>query len=447
MRDLTLMAALLAIVPLIFRFPIVGILAWIWITLMNPHREVWGFLYSFKLNLVIALLTFAAWALSRERKIVPLNFFTVSLMLFAAWTCLTTYTALDPATANVMWDRTMKSIILALAVVTLANTKARVQMVVWMVVVSLGYYAVKGGAFTILTAGANRVYGPQDSQINDNNTLGLAMLILLPLVNYLRMTSRLKIVRLGGWGTLGLTLLAIIGTWSRGALVGLGAVLVAFAARSRFGIVLVVIGALLAATAPSVMPPEWMNRMSSISEAGEDASFNGRVAAWKTSTAIALARPLVGGGFSAVKVDRVTEEYTMPGSLTAGKAAHSIYFEVLGDHGFAGLLLYLIVLIAAGWTTILTLNTARGRPELAWAAQLARMIQVSMVAFLVSGAALSMAYYDGMLLIFAISCAVARVAQLTVGAENLAPSGSAKWRQLPFDVPAATRKPGARPVL
>ncbi|CAN7392990.1 putative O-glycosylation ligase, exosortase A system-associated [Phenylobacterium sp. LjRoot219] len=446
MRDLTLLAALIAIVPLIFRFPIVGVLAWTWITLMNPHREVWGFLYGFKLNLIIALLTFAAWGVSRERKIVPLNFFTVALLVFAAWTSLTTYFALDPATANGLWDRTMKSIILALAVITLANSKGRIQMVVWMVVVSLGYYAVKGGAFTVLTAGANRVYGPPDSQINDNNTLGLALLILLPLVNYLRMSSRLRIVRTGGWATLALTVLAIIGTWSRGALLGLGAVLVAFGARSRAGLLLLVVGGLLATTLPSFMPAAWMNRMSSISTASEDASFNGRVAAWKTSYAIASER-LVGGGFSAVKIDRVTREYTMPGSLTAGKAAHSIYFEVLGDHGFIGLFLYFIVLIAAGWNTILTLNTARGRPELAWAAQLARMMQVSMVAFLVAGAALSMAYYDGMLLILALTAAVARVACQTVGAEGPLRAGAPEWKRMTVGVPAAPRKPDARPVL
>lgn len=446
MRDLVLLAALLGVLPLIFRYPIVGVLAWIWISLMNPHREVWGFLLGFQLNLYVALATFAAWGFSRERKIVPLNFFTVSLMIFAAWTCVTTATALDPPSAFALWDRTIKSIILALMVVTLANTKGRIQAVIWMIVVSLGYYAVKGGGFTLLTAGANRVFGPEESQINDNNTLGLALLIVLPLMNYLRSTSRLKIVRLGGWGTMGLTLLAIIGTYSRGALVGLAAVMVALAARSKYGLLLVVVGALVAVTAPSMMPAAWMNRMSTISSAKEDASFTGRVAAWKTSYVIASER-LTGGGFSSVKVDRVAQEYAMPGSLTKGRAAHSIYFEVLGDQGFFGLFLYLLMLTAAGWSTIKTLNVARGRPELAWAAVLSRMLQVSMVAFVVAGAALSMAYYDGMLLILALTSAVARVAQQTAEAGGMIPAGAPRWRKMTVGGPLGPRKPDARPVL
>ena len=130
---------------------------------------------------------FAFWAWLRQGKsILWLAPGVVSLMLFAAWTCVTTAVALDPPSAYVLWDRTIKSIVLALAVVTLANSKGRIQAVTWMVVVSLGYYAVKGGGFTLLTAGQNRVFGPPDSQINDNNTLGLALLMVLPLVNYLR---------------------------------------------------------------------------------------------------------------------------------------------------------------------------------------------------------------------------------------------------------------------
>ena len=40
------------------------------------------------------------------------------------------------------------------------------------------------------------------------------------------------------------------------------------------------------------------------------------------------------------------------------------------------------------------MKAAQNRPELSWAGDLARMIQLSMFAFCVGGAALSMAYYD-----------------------------------------------------
>lgn len=430
MRDLILLAALMPVVPLTFRFPIIGVLAWIWITLMNPHREVYGFLFGSPLNLPIALLTAVAWLFSRERKSLPLNAFTVALLAFTAWTGLTTALALDPAYSYKLFDRTLKTIILVLMVIMLANTKARIQLVVWAVVISIGYFAVKGGGFVLATAGQNRVFGPEASQIEDNNALGLALLVILPLINYLRMTSRVRVTRFGALGAMGLTLIAIIGTYSRGALVGLAAVAGVMAMRSRFGLVLLLVGGLVATTLPSFMPPAWLNRMSSIQEYDQDNSFNDRVAAWRTSWVIARERPAIGGGFSAVKLDKVVEEFHSPSSLTRGRAAHSIYFEVLGDHGFIGLGLYLIILAAAFGNTILVLNTARNRPDLDWAKHLARMLQVSMAAFVVSGAALSMAYYDGVLLVLGLTAALASVARQPATQELAARAGP-KWKQAP----------------
>ncbi|HWT52855.1 MAG TPA: hypothetical protein VN113_11850, partial [Caulobacter sp.] len=135
------------------------------------------------------------------------------------------------------------------------------------------------------------------------------------------------------------------------------------------------------------------------------------VAAWRTSYEIASQRPL-GAGFSAVKLDAVVQRFPTQGGLTVGRAAHSIYFEVLGDHGFIGLALYLAVVAAALLNTFRVLALTRHRPDLAWANQLARMLQVSIVAFLVGGSALSMAYYDGVLIILGLTaCALGIVRQ------------------------------------
>ena len=125
-------------------------------------------------------------------------------------------------------------------------------------------------------------------------------------------------------------------------------------------------------------PPTWLARMSSIKSADEDASFQGRVAAWKTSLAIAKAR-LTGGGAGdspSVERDKVAEAFPVPGGLTHGRAAHSIYFEVLGDHGVVGLVLYLLVIAAAALNTVRVQIAARGRPDLAWASSgLAKMLR------------------------------------------------------------------------
>jgi putative inorganic carbon (HCO3(-)) transporter len=416
MRDLFLLVVLLGVAPFIFRAPILGLLTWLWITLMSPQREVFGFLSNFELNFYVAAITAAGWAVSKERKIVPANLALAFLVLFALWSCLSTYVAIDRGYSLTIWDRTMKSIILALAVATLANTQARIQAVLWAFVVSIGYYAVKGGGFVLLTGGRQHVFGPENTMIEDNNSLGLALIVVLPLINYLRLSSRVPLTRLVCAGVMACTFLAIIGTYSRGALLAMMAAGAAYALRSRSGVILAMVAALALIALPSLLPESWSERMSTIRTYEQDASFEGRRAAWQTSLNIARARPLTGGGFSAVDLDAVAKAFQSPGSLTSGKAAHSIYFEVLGDTGFVGLALYLLMVAAAGLNTSRVLAATAGRADLLWANQLARMMQVAMVAMLVGGAALSMAYYDGFLVLFALTAALLQVARHPAGA-------------------------------
>jgi probable O-glycosylation ligase (exosortase A-associated) len=208
---------------------------------------------------------------------------------------------------------------------------------------------------------------------------------------------------------MGLTLVAIIGTYSRGALLALGALGAFYAVRSRAGFLPLVLGVLLVVALPRIVPSAWFDRMSTISTANEDASFEGRLAAWKTSWNVAKARPILGGGFSSIQMNWVTERYSSPGSLTEGKAAHSIYFELLGDHGFVGLFLYLALVLAAVRNTMSVMRHTARDPTLYWARELARTMQACIVGFLVGGAALSMAYYDGFLILLALTASLEAV--------------------------------------
>lgn len=419
-----MLCALLAVCPLILRAPQIGIIAWIWVTLLNPQREVYGFLSGFNFNFYITMLTALGWLVSREKKIVPFNPLAGLLILFGIWACVTTYFALQPSYSQVILERTLKSIVLTIAIITLANRKARIQSVVWILVIALGYYAVKGGGFVLLTGGSHHVYGPANTMIEDNNALGLALVMLLPLLNYLRVTSTVRLTSTAAMAAMGLTLVAIVGTYSRGALLSLAACGVAYAIKSRSGFIPLLLGGMLAISLPSLVPSGWFDRMSTIQSYNEDASFEGRIAAWKTSMEIVRQRPLTGGGFSSTDLDWVVRSFHVPGSLEAGKAAHSIYFEVLGDTGIIGLMLYLLLVASAWFNASYVLSVTRGQPDLDWANKLARMIQISMVGYMIGGAALSMAYYDGFLVMLAVTAALA----LTVRQPSLQPAGARRPR-------------------
>lgn len=406
MRDIILLAAILGIIPAILGAPQIGVIIWTWVSLMSPQREVYSFLNGFEFNFYITLLTVFAWVLSRETKSIVRNPVTLLLVLFGIWVSITTYFALVPAYSELDWNRTVKSVVLTIAILATIKTKVRIQGMIWVMAISLGFFAVKGGGFTLFTGGAHTVFGPESSMIEDNNNLGLALVMVLPLINYLRTTSREKIVSVLCFVAMGLTLIAIIGTYSRGALLALVALGAFYALRSRAAILPLILGVLLVVTLPRIVPDAWFDRMGTISSANEDASFEGRMAAWKTSWNVAMARPVLGGGFSSIQMKWVTERYSSPGSLTEGKAAHSIFFEVLGDHGFVGLILYLALVLAAVRNTMSVMRHTARDPTLYWARELARTMQACIVGFLVGGAALSMAYYDGFLILLALTASL-----------------------------------------
>jgi probable O-glycosylation ligase (exosortase A-associated) len=275
---------------------------------------------------------------------------------------------------------------------------------------------VKGGGFTLMTGGSGAVMASTDSTLGDNNGLALAMICTVPMMNYLRIQSERRYIRLGISLAMFLTVVAVLGTYSRGGLIGLVVMGGYFWLQSKqkaffaiFAIIIVLIGF-------EVMPKQWMERMDSISTAADDdQSFQGRVQAWHFAMNVAAARPLVGAGFSGTENGLIFSQYLRDPSIVRGRAAHSIYFQVLGDHGFVGLAIYLS-LWAAVWMQIRTIKRRiRGNPELAWAYDLTTMLQVSLVSYMVAGAALSMAYYDMLYIIFGM---LASIRQLVPAAEE-----------------------------
>jgi putative inorganic carbon (HCO3(-)) transporter len=97
---------------------------------------------------------------------------------------------------------------------------------------------------------------------------------------------------------------------------------------------------------------------------------------------------LLGGGFDSWGKDTFSI-YSPQADFVA--VAHSIYFNVLADHGWIGLFLFLGILYAS-WrnlSTVIRLSEPDSRLNL-----LSRMLQVSFVAYLTGGAFLSLSYFD-----------------------------------------------------
>jgi probable O-glycosylation ligase (exosortase A-associated) len=109
------------------------------------------------------------------------------------------------------------------------------------------------------------------------------------------------------------------------------------------------------------------------------------------ATNLAIDRPLTGGGFEIYDAYVFGRYAPVPNDI---HAAHSIYFQCLGEHGFIGLGLYLALIVICWRRAKWIIRQTAKRDDLKWAAQLAGMIQVSMIGFGVGGAFLSLLYFD-----------------------------------------------------
>lgn len=380
---------------------------------MHPEREAFGLATDYGFNYYIALATFFAWVCSSEQKRLPNQALTTLLIVFAILFSISTYYAIDYPAAYELWDRHIKTVALGLVVMGMANSKLRIQALLWMVVLSIGYYAVKGGGYFLISGGSadSPVFGPEDTMIDDNNHLALAILITIPMLYYLRSTTASPLVRWVLLGVIAISVIAIVGTYSRGGFVGLVVVGIAFMLTARRRLAAVLMAATLALGVVSVAPPDWVARIAGIKEFKKDESSVSRLTAWDTSWRLALDRPLIGGGFSAIETPNTYVKYRGKADKTTadGRAAHSIYFQLLGDNGFPAFFVYLAMIVAGMYNLVRVQVLTRGVEDLGWANLLSRMMAVSFAGFLTAGAFLSMAYYDGFLCILALTGALRAV--------------------------------------
>ncbi len=272
------------------------------------------------------------------------------------------------------------------------HTKQHINVLIWVTALSVGFYGVKGGLFTLRGGGGEGlVWGPPGSFIEDNNSLALATTMTIPVLYYLVLQTSKRWLR---WSLLGAVLLcgfSVLGSYSRGAFLGIAAMIGSLWWRSRAKFVTAFALALLIPVAIGFMPEKWVERMWSIQTYDQDASALGRINAWMMAINLANDRPLVGGGFE-IYNEKVFSRYAPDQSDI--HAAHSIYFQMLGEHGYVGLTLFLLLWFLVWRDASWIIRQSRSLGELRWAFDLARMIQLSLVAYAVGGAFQNQAYFD-----------------------------------------------------
>jgi putative inorganic carbon (HCO3(-)) transporter len=390
MRDILVTAIILVWLVFILRRSHYGAYLWAWLSYMNPHKQCWGFAMNLPFAQVAFLVTAVSMFMSKEPKRIPWTRETILLVIFMLWMTLTTLMAFYSDLAWVHWEKVIKIQMGTFMTLMLVTSKERLRLFIWVICLSIGYYGIKGGIFTIFHGGVYRVQGPASTFFEGNNEMGLVLIMTVPLMRYLHLIETRYWVKLGLAGAMFLTTIAAFGTQSRGALVALAAMATMLWLKSRNKLMTALLIGVSMTAAVSIMPAEWFERMNTIKDYKQDESALGRINAWWTAFNVAKSN-VTGGGFEMFRPHTFRRYAPEPGRV---HDVHSIYFEVMGEHGFPGFFMFMSLMGLTWFKASGIIRACKKDPNNKWASDLAAMIQVSMIGYAAGGAFLGLAYFD-----------------------------------------------------
>jgi len=403
MRDLIILAFILGSVPVCLFNPYYGVLMWTWIAYFNPHRYAWGIAYDFPVAQVIAYPTLIGMLFARKFNRQILTRETILLLMLWLWFCFTMFYATQVpafaghvATGMDQLKQVSKILLMTFPTILLVTSPKRLKYLLLVISLSFGVRAIFGAIFVFKTGGEYRVYGPADSFIEDNNAFALALNMVLPMMFFLAREVQNRWLRGGLYLAFGCSIVCVILTYSRGGILGLAVVLGAICIKAHRKL----LGSLMLLAAGLVVfsyaPEKWMTRMSGFLGGEVDGSAQQRLITWRTAWNFVQDYPITGGGFDTSPDPAVFQRYApeaLPGGF-ASTGAHSIYFQMLGNHGFVGFGLFLS-LLGSSWASLRNLRRrARSLSSAQWVVSYADMMEASLLAYMVSGAFLGLAYFD-----------------------------------------------------
>jgi len=414
MRNIIFLMAFLPMPVISVALPWTGLMIWTWFALQQPHRMIWLQFDWLRFNQMIAIATIIGLLVGASRWRFRIDLPIVFFLFLISMIILSNMFSLSPLISWGKFQDFVNVIIYGIIINMFLINRFRIEMLIIAVVFSIGLFAAQGALLFVLSAGGHKFDGPPGSAIGDRNHLALAIVMIIPLLNYLREVFTAGLMKLVCLAGMVAAVLAVIGTGSRGGAVAMAAAVLAMVMTSRQKLAGIVVAGLLGGTVLVMAPAEWWTRIDTIETAAEeDNSFKLRLLSWQAHLIAGLERPLTGAGVYALNDREIFSRFAPHETITdiqndKGRAAHSIYFQILGELGLVAFVGYMLMAAMTLWQCFAIIRACRGRPSLAWASSLARMIQASLVGFFVGGAAVSMAFYDVYIILIVLAFALRR---------------------------------------
>jgi probable O-glycosylation ligase (exosortase A-associated) len=396
MRDLIVFLFVMAMMPTAFRRPYLGMLLFSWLAYMRPQDLCWGFARTMRLSFFVSIAMLAGWWANEQGR----RPFTRWEPRTAMMVLLMVLIAISYGQAQIQDEYTnryffeyCKIVVIALFTVGQCDTKERLRGMFWVIAISLGFFGVKSGLWGVLTGGGSQILRGPGGMLEDNNDFALALVMNVPLLWYMGIGENKDWVRKATLAAVGLTVITVLLTHSRGAFLSLCFTSMWIAWRSGKLLRAMMVLVMLAALFPVFAPEHVLERLASIGDTKES-SANARLTAWATAFEMVKDNPFWGVGMRNFQ-PRYPEYSVVP--LGAGShtyVAHNSYFQIWAESGTLAFLVYLAVLASVFLTLGRIYRQCRYRPDLQWASNYARMMEATTVGFAVGAFFLNRGHFD-----------------------------------------------------
>jgi probable O-glycosylation ligase (exosortase A-associated) len=409
--------------PTSLRRPFVGLLVFSWLAYMRPQDLCWGFARTMRLSFFVGIAMIAGWfAYERGRRAYAVwDFRTVAVLVLGVLITISyAFAQVHDEYTNRYYVEFVKILAVALFTTGQVDSPQRFRVMTWTIALCLAFFGVKGGVFGMLSGGSQILRGP-GGMMEDNNDFALALVMNVPLLWYLGIAEhKPRILRLSRLAVF-LTVVTIVLTHSRGAFLALSCTALWIAWRSgklvRAGLVLVCLGALF----PLVAPQEVLDRLATITEPSKESSANARLVAWATAGRMIEDNPLWGVGMRNFQPRYRDYSGLPPGEVGTTYVAHNSYLQIWAESGTLAFVVYMLLLLSVFLVCRRVFRLGRSRPDLAWAADYARMMEATTVGFMVGAFFLNRGHFD---LVYHWLALVTALAAVAYGAARVAPAGA-----------------------
>lgn len=427
MLNLALTGFFATLIAMGFRRPFIWVLCYLYVDIVAPQIISWGFLARIPTSLIAFAAAFLGWLVFDDKRDSRFTWRQGLMVLLLAYCAVTTYTATYPEEALTKWGWVWKALVFAIFLPLTLRTRLRIEALALAMVLSASALIIDGGIKTAMGGGgygALRIFVENNTGLYEGSILSCAAIALIPVALWLAKYGTIFPPDWRVWTFTAALIFACalipVGTQARTGLVCLAVLCILYlrTAKHRF-LIMAGMGLALVISVP-FLPQSFLQRMNTIEDHKSDQSASTRVGVWKWTLGYVKEHPF-GGGFdvylsSRVEYDTVSTKdeggvttITNSHVIEEGRAFHSSYFEMLGEQGYPGLALWLL-LHGSGLVQMELLRRRwkdRREPDEAWAAPLAVALQLAQVVYLIGSLFVGIAFQPFILMLIGLQCGLA----------------------------------------